>query len=134
MHKVNHVWPLQLEQKIYLQDVGMRDIQWWWKLEIISFFIKKIVKSYMEGKQMPQMIMTVKYILIVGSFQLEMERVFTSASANNPQKFYIRIGIRICGCCRWNLRIYILIRTLSAIHILIRIRTMQRRMRGLLSI
>ena len=55
---------------------------------------------------------------------VEMERVFASASefANNPRKFYIRIGIRI--------------RTLSAINmrIRIRIRTMQRRMRGLLII
>ena len=49
---------------------------------------------------------------------IEMERV--SAFANNPQKFYIRIG-----CCRWNLRIDIRIHTLSAINI--RIRTMQRR-------
>ena len=30
--------------------------------------------------------------------RLEMERVF--AFANNPQKFYIRIGVRIRGCCR----------------------------------
>ena len=61
-----------------------------------------------------------------------MERVFASASAfaNNPEKFYIRIR----GCCRWNLRIDIRNRTLSAINIRIRIRirirTMQRRMRG----
>ena len=34
-------------------------------------------------------------------FSGEMERVFASAFANNPQKFYIRIGIRIRGCCRW---------------------------------
>ena len=58
-----------------------------------------------------------------------MERVFASASAfaNNSQKFYIRIGIRIR--CRWYLRIDIRIRTLSAINIriCIRIRTMQRR-------
>ena len=67
---------------------------------------------------------------------LEMERVFASAFANNPQTFYIRIGIRIRECCGWNLRIDIRIRTLSVINIRIRIRirTMQRRMRGLLSI
>ena len=56
-----------------------------------------------------------------------MERVF--AFSNNLQKFYIRIGIRIRGCCRRNLRSDIRIRTLSAINI--RIRTMHRRMRGL---
>ena len=60
-----------------------------------------------------------------------MELVFASASAfaNNPRKFYIRIGIRTRGCCRWNLRIDIRIRTLSAINIRIRIRirNMQRR-------
>ena len=43
--------------------------------------------------------------------EVEMERV--SASANNPQKFYIRIGIRICGCCKWNLRIDIRTRTMQ---------------------
>ena len=67
-----------------------------------------------------------------------MDRVFTFASAfaNNPQKFYIRIGILIRGCCRWNLRIDIRIRIMGAINIRIRIRirTMQRRMRGLLCI
>ena len=31
--------------------------------------------------------------------ELETEQVFASAFANNPQKFYIRIGIRIRGCC-----------------------------------
>ena len=66
------------------------------------------------------------------NYILEMERVFASTSefAKNPQKFYIRIH----GCCRWNLRIDKSIHTLSAINILIRIRTMQRQMRGLLSI
>ena len=54
-----------------------------------------------------------------------MEQV--SAFANNLQKFYIHIGICIHRCCRWNLRIDIHIRTLSAINIRIRIRTMQRR-------
>ena len=61
-------------------------------------------------------------------YELEMERVFASASAsafaNNPQKIYIPIGIRIRGCCRLNLLIDIRIRTLSDINILIRIRTM----------
>ena len=58
-----------------------------------------------------------------------MERA--SASVNNPQKFYIRIGIRIRTLSAINIRI----RTLSAINICIRtlsainigIRTMQRR-------
>ena len=63
-----------------------------------------------------------------------MERVFSSALTNDPQKFNIRIGISIRGVCRWNLHIDIRIRTLSAINIRICIRTMQRRMRGLLSI
>ena len=57
--------------------------------------------------------------------------IAASAFANNQQKFYVRIGIRYRGCCRWNLRIDIRIRTLSAINICIRIRihrTMQRRM------
>ena len=61
-----------------------------------------------------------------------MERVFASAFAINPQKFYTRIGIRIRGRCKWNLRIDIRIRTLNAINI--RIRTMQRRVSGFLSI
>ena len=83
-----------------------------WMCSLASFLSKLYYKTYVL---LTSLTYTCKRLINVP--RLDMKWVF--ASANNPHKFYIRLkfGIRIRGCCRWNLRIDILIRTLSAINI-----------------